>query len=357
MLKRLVNECRFDFSIETKGPFIIREGRMPKSDKKKDDQKKEKTAPNSIPIRRVWHDNPKRDLIPSQSYYIPGTSLRGVMRSQVERIVRSSVTDRLLCCDPLRKQQGPEEGCSFWLDRQPNRGPKTGHAYKHSCVVCRLFGSTGQASRIRVADSADVLVPPQKMSYRDHIGIDRFTGGVCHRANFRDLVIEAGVSFKHTVSIRNFELWQLGLLAFLLRDFYCWEDGIVRMGYGKSKGYGLVQGVVGDITLTCYGRPDLASPPLLSDLGDEMSKEEREVYDLKPGGNKTIGDLQRCGGGFYHTIWKVSGNNAFWQAAAQAWLDRRDDFKSLDQLRASGAGEEQAAAAVPDLVAGTEEQP
>ncbi len=330
MLKRLVNECRFTLSITTKGPFIIREGRLNKRDKDtKEEEDKHKGVPDNIPIRRVWRGT-KDDFKLEQPYYLPGTSLRGVMRSHLERIVRSSVPDRTLCCDPLRKEALPDQGCGFWLDNHKEQG--TGHAYKRSCVVCRLFGSTAQGSRIRIADSGTVNVPAEKMNMRDHIGIDRFTGGVCSGANFRDLVMEEGVAFQNTVSIRNFELWQLGLLAFVIRDLYCWEDGLIRMGYGKSKGYGQVQGEVGDIFISYFGGTDVATPRRLTDLGDTLSPEEQEIYDLKPGRSQMSLE-DRTGRELYRTTWKVRENKAFWETAAQAWLDHRNDFTSLPDLR------------------------
>ncbi|MDD3581427.1 MAG: RAMP superfamily CRISPR-associated protein [Desulfobacca sp.] len=330
MLKRLVNECRFTLTITTQGPFIIREGRLKKPETQEEKEKKVKGDPDSIPIRRVWYDD-RRDFQRDQPYYLPGTSLRGVMRSHLERIVRSAVPDRLLCCDPLQQKAAPDQGCSSWLDNHKGQG--TGYAYKHSCVVCRLFGSTAQASRIRIADSPTVTVPAEKMSYRDHIGIDRFTGGVCSGANFRDLVIEAGVSFQNEIMIRNFELWQLGLLAYVIRDLYCWEDGRIRMGYGKSKGYGQVQGEVGEVSISYYGPSVSGGSMRLKDLGDVLSADEQALYDLKPGGSPATDLLVDPNPELYRTTWKVWDNQAFWGAAAQAWNDHRSGFNSLDELR------------------------
>lgn len=331
MLKRLINECRFTLTIETKGPFIIREGRLKKPETEAEKANKVKGDPDSIPIRRVWHDD-RRDFQKNQEYYLPGTSLRGVMRSHLERIVRSMVPDRLLCCDPLKKAKDPDQGCSFWLDQ--NKGQGSGYAYNHSCVVCRLFGSTGQASRIRIADSLTVRVPAAQMSYRDHIGIDRFTGGVCSGANFRDLVIEAGVSFQHQITIRNFELWQLGLLAYVIRDFHCWEDGLIRLGYGKTKGYGQVQGTVGNIFISYYGQPSPQGTPL-RDLGDILTGPDWTGYGFKAGGSAILDLLAEPNVELYRTTWKVSDNNRFWTSAAAAWATHRDGFAALETLRPS----------------------
>ncbi|WP_449245335.1 RAMP superfamily CRISPR-associated protein [Desulfobacca acetoxidans] len=349
MLKRLVNECRFTLTIETKGPFIIREGRLKKAETEEEKAKKVKGDPDSLPIRRVWHDN-RQDFQKNQEYYLPGTSLRGVMRSHLERIVRTLLPNPPVCCDPLSPTD-PEMGCSTWFGNLKAKKQPPGFAYSHACVVCRLFGCTGQASRIRIADSPTVQVPADKLSYRDHIGIDRFTGGVCSGANFRDLVIEAGVKFQNAILIRNFELWQLGLLAYVIRDFYCWEDGLIRMGYGKTKGYGQVQGVVGDIIISYYGQAAPTAPPPLQDMGDLVGEEEKKRYDLKPGTGEA-GLLETyCSDWPYCTSWKVKENKKFWAAAAKAWAKNQCTFSSLETLRA--AGTDSAAEPVPEV----EEQP
>jgi CRISPR/Cas system CSM-associated protein Csm3 (group 7 of RAMP superfamily) len=345
MLHRLVNECRFTLTIETKGPFIIREGRLRKAETEVEKAKKVQGDPDSLPIRRVWHGN-RGDFALEQDYYLPGTSLRGVLRSHLERILRTMEPTKMLCCDPL-KPKGPEQGCSAWFGEQKRLA---GPPYAHSCAVCRLFGSTGQASRIRIADSPTIRIPAAQLSYRDHIGIDRFTGGVCSGANFRDLVIEAGVQFQHDVMIRNFELWQLGLLAYVWRDLYCWQDGLIRLGYGKTKGYGQVQGVVGDIFISYYGYygASLPTPTPLLDLGALLPEAEGKKYDLKPGRSDAELLEPQPPTIPYAKTYRVTDSARFWQEAAQIWGRQRQSFPPLAALRPAAK-----AAAAPN----PEEQP
>jgi hypothetical protein len=44
--------------------------------------------------------------------------------------------------------------------------------------------------------------------------------------------------FKTTILLHNFELWQLGLISFVLRDL---DAGRVRLGFAKSRGLGAVR--------------------------------------------------------------------------------------------------------------------
>jgi len=97
-------------------------------------------------------------------FYIPGTSLRGVIRSHAEKIVRTLWDDieDPICCDPFGKNS-----CS-------NRISSAKNSYKFSCLICKLFGNTHTASRIHVHDS-DFMTGIKEIDMRDGIAIDRFT--------------------------------------------------------------------------------------------------------------------------------------------------------------------------------------
>lgn len=77
-----------------------------------------------------------------------------------------------------------------------------------------------------------------------------------------------------TVTLANFELWHLGLLAYVFRDF---QDGLVPIGFGKTKGFGLVNGRIAKITLSYpCSRPEKR----LNHLGSLLSEEECRTYDI-----------------------------------------------------------------------------
>ncbi len=86
------------------------------------------------------------------------------------------------------------------------------------------------------------------LSKRDGIAINRFTGGVKEGPFDYQYVLNR--EFTTKIQIRNFELWQLGILAFLLRDF---EEELVPIGYGKTRGLGKVKGTIDLIAITYYG--------------------------------------------------------------------------------------------------------
>jgi CRISPR-associated protein Csm3 len=205
-------------------------------------------------------------------YYVPGTSLRGPFRAQAECIIRSlapeSAAPPRTACDPFDTEMQGEQDPSSCSKRLEAIAPQ--YPYKEACPACKLFGCTGTASRVHFEDAE--VKDGYNSVYRDMIGIDRFTGGVYSGANMRFHALEKA-PLTPTVTVHNFELWQLGLLAYVFRDF---EKGLVPIGFGKTKGFGLVQGKVKKVTLTYpKARCDGTTIP---HLGCLVSAEERTSY-------------------------------------------------------------------------------
>ncbi|MGH8613422.1 MAG: RAMP superfamily CRISPR-associated protein [Gammaproteobacteria bacterium] len=281
MLKRKLCEARFEWKLTCEGPLLIADGRYEKPD---NEQEKGK-FPHKLFISRndpkEFNDGSKLANpanLATFRFYAPGTSLRGPFRAQAERIIRSLLPETAsppkTACDPFDMDKEDAKSCSKRLD---NLGKtQSGLAYKSACPACKLFGCTGTASRIQFTDAN--IEPGYSSVYRDMIGIDRFTGGVYQGkggANMRFHALE-NTSFETTVTVVNFELWQLGLLAYVFRDF---QEGLVPIGFGKTKGFGLVKGEVRSIVLTYpKGKCDGAA---IQHLGSLVSPEEFRTYGLE----------------------------------------------------------------------------
>ena len=341
MLKKIINECRFTLTLETKGPFIIRDGRYEK--KKKYDE-----GASNIPI--CWGklpDNINADMKEAVKFvkdhcYVPGTSLRGVIRSHAEKIVRSIKDENNpLCCDPFDRNTPSKISCSARMDKPPVTPPS--ERYKKICLICRLFGCTGIASRIQIHDS-----PSPKngeVIMRDGIGIDRFTGGVTSSseegkepsgANFRNMVLQ-GYTFQNEISIRNFEIWQLGLLAYVLRDL---ENELIPLGFGKSKGFGRVKGTINKVDLTYYKNNDNQ----LKGISELCEPNEIKAYDLIsiPTDSVPLEEPLNVNEWDYRKVYSINtnpnnsgiGNSPFWGACAKAWNQtiKEGKFQTITEL-------------------------
>lgn len=294
MLKKLINECLFTLQLVTEGPLLIKSGYA---------------TPHGSDMTPVLTYRNGQEQV-----YIPGTSLKGVFRSHIEKVIRS-FNEEIVCLPykkadrnldekdylqvfcgnrfELRKKKGKEtiiedrQGAKYRIANQDldpeNPEEMNPTVYKDSCPACRLFGSTYFTGRISINDAyLSNLGERQRMTQfietRDGVAIDRFTGGAAIESGalFNLDVVQAGVTFETKIYLRNFEIWQLGALMLLIKDI---EDGIIQIGSGKSRGLGKVKGKVESVTIQ-YLKP-LVCNELKKEiwgLGKFMSQSESEDY-------------------------------------------------------------------------------
>ena len=159
------------------------------------------------------------DMVPVQTfrdgkstYYFPGTSIKGVLRSHLEKIARS-LHPGSVCIpyfDPRREIPIPVEqereswGCGF---RSSTSGEKdsSATAYSDSCAACRLFGSLKFTGRLCLSDAYPLPDHQPALEQRNGVGIDRFTGGTVPGVLF-DLQAVVGGRFQAHIRLTNFEL-------------------------------------------------------------------------------------------------------------------------------------------------------
>lgn len=215
MHKRRVNELTLRLLIEPDGPLLIKSGVESGADP---------TLP-SMNFVRTHHP-----LTGDETIYLPGASLKGVLRSHTERIIRTVVGDDfLLCCDPLDRNLN----CSERIRKE--KITDTTEQYKALCLACRMFGHMVQASHFLAADAYPDK-PINTLPVRHNVAIDRLSGGVAVGPFDMEVALEG--QFRTSLRLFNFELWQVGLLALTLRDL---DEGRLRIGFSKSRGLGAVR--------------------------------------------------------------------------------------------------------------------
>lgn len=215
-----------------------------------------------------------------KTYFFPGSSLKGVLRSHFERIARS-LCEGSVCIpyyDSRRREnfrvpvttEEDSYGCSY---RTPDEGrPQTSATdYNESCAACRLFGSLRFAGRFSIGDAYPIPGKEPKQGTRNGVGIDRFTGGTVHGVLFDLVVVEGGV-FQTDIRLINFELWQLAAVGFLLQDL---ADEMIAIGSGRSRGLGRVRGEVRRFVLS-YIQPQ----PTIVGIAELVDSKERSEYGL-----------------------------------------------------------------------------
>jgi CRISPR-associated RAMP protein (TIGR02581 family) len=222
MLKQLVNEARWTLLIETQGPVLVKSGYPTLY------------GPDMTPVLTYRHG----DWQP----YLPGSSLKGVVRSHVEKVART--LNAYAVCDPFSSGRS----CGRKLQKEND----SQRVYQQSCLACRLFGSTAYIGRVSIDDAYLIGNQKPRLEARDGVGIDRLTGGAASGAKFDLEVVPSQVRFRTEVVLRNFECWQLGALLLVMQDL---QDGLVRIGSGRSRGLGAVRGWIAEAEQPDDGLP------------------------------------------------------------------------------------------------------
>lgn len=173
--------------------------------------------------------------------FVPGASLKGVLRSTIEALVRGAGTPAMKqagvwSCDPLARAGERDAACGHHETGQRSKVVVEDH-----CTVCRLFGSHVLASHVRFCDAlcvrsgdADEPVPIQ---IRDGVAIDRDLKTVYRDHKYDFEVVSPGTRFALEVFVENPRDWLMGLLAM---GFAQLAEGFTALGGFASRGLGRV---------------------------------------------------------------------------------------------------------------------
>jgi len=229
MYKRWFNQALIEFVIQPEGPILV-----------KSSESQADPAQLDMAFVRTLRGG-------TETVYLPGSSLKGVLRAHCEQIVRGLGDEdenegkdggkrpEVWSCDPL----DDDRSCS---KRAGDKEWPAAQSYCEACFICRMFGHTNLAGRVRTADA----YPEGEvhLESRDGVAINRFYGSV--EVGPFTYEVAVGGDFCTRLLVRNFTLAQLGLLALALRDL---KRGRVSVGYGKGRGLGRVTARVEEFTV------------------------------------------------------------------------------------------------------------
>jgi len=160
--------------------------------------------------------------------YIPGSSLKGVLRSEAEKYIRTV------------HGESPEYVCNI-LD--PNdevygelsRKKRLKEKYE-PCLICRLFGGPTVASHVKIFDA----FPSRYVTeYRKCVSINRITGGQHAQRLFDIEYVVPNSFFDLTIEVENIDIMnhsdESKVIRYLIKKMV--EKGI-QVGSKKSTGFG-----------------------------------------------------------------------------------------------------------------------
>ncbi len=177
--------------------------------------------------------------------FVPGSSLKGVVRSATESLLRGAGAQKaggeepLWSCDPISG-----DPCVSHQDLQDIRAAheSDGRAvaeatWDKSCTVCRLFGSLALASRVRFPDLPLAADAPL-LELRNGVGIDRDKELAAPGVLYDFEAVPPETPFQLTVILDNTADWEVGLLLYLFEQL---DQGSLALGGKTSRGLGQVR--------------------------------------------------------------------------------------------------------------------
>lgn len=143
---------------------------------------------------------------------IPGSSIKGVVRSQFERVMRSLVPGKQGSCGVFG-----EENCLTNQDKT-NLAKEPEKLYEKSCQTCRLFGGIAVAGKLRFKDASYIPQNGKACQYekRDGVGIDRDTGAAQRGVKYDFEVVPRGSRFQFALIAENLDAEQKKQLEFVI---------------------------------------------------------------------------------------------------------------------------------------------
>jgi CRISPR-associated RAMP protein (TIGR02581 family) len=259
---RQLNHARLGIVFKPRGPLLIKSGI-------------ETPDPTRPGMEFVRTRHPEH----GETVYLPGSSLKGAMRSHAERILRGLA---VRACDPLDGKDGNHR-CKNPKPEFKGDVVTSDRIFRAQCATCRTFGSLSVSGRFRVLDAypwplgADTSAQAKAVRLanatetRWQVGINRRTGQAQGGALY-DLEVVVGGEFHTEIHLHNFQLWQLGLTAAIVREM---DEGHVPIGFGKFRGLGQVEARLTGLRATMTGRTErLLGVAELCDAAD------RSAYDL-----------------------------------------------------------------------------
>ncbi|GIX08055.1 MAG: CRISPR-associated RAMP protein [Candidatus Poribacteria bacterium] len=186
---------------------------------------------------------------------IPGSSIKGVVRSHLEQLLRALDSldrrlhgVRLWACDPLDEQQRCVSAkrkdelhqAAQEVAREQSVEVDKVFAQKlweESCTACRLFGSPWMASRVSFQDALlqNQEDLPHWTEVRDGVGIDRDLGSAKAGIKYDFETVPAGSQFRIRVVVENASEEEVGLLLFALESL---RRGELPVGGKTTRGVG-----------------------------------------------------------------------------------------------------------------------
>lgn len=176
--------------------------------------------------------------------YIPGSSLKGSLRSFIERLAQSGILEHEEYQPPCIYGTMCLSQYSTGKDRE-NLLKEVGEAAfqdrlaESSCPICHLFGNQLRAAKVRINDATLSSEWHHHFDIRQGVGIDRDTGIAVRGALYDFEVVPAGTAFRIQLTAENLTILEK---KWLLIGLEALRQGRIPLGGKLARGLGEVYG-------------------------------------------------------------------------------------------------------------------
>jgi len=176
---------------------------------------------------------------------IPGSSLKGALRSRLESFLRG--IDPALARDPSELTGSEQVRVVNQIKNtyKDDDATLTQKLIEATDWVSQVFGSPWLAGKVQIRD-----LPVVREAWfgqyqeRDGVAIDRDTETAAEGKLYDFQVVPANTPFQFHAVVENAEEWELGLLAIGLHQL---ETEQISLGGGRSRGLGVVRLEIGAV--------------------------------------------------------------------------------------------------------------
>lgn len=175
---------------------------------------------------------------------IPGSSLKGALRSIIESILSESGVDVCIPEASIPKQIKQRRNVDEYA-RYLGRLPPCNQIKGDVCPVCEIFGAASLSGRAVFLDARpESTIIPIK---RTHVAIRRDTNAQSDGSLMELEAVDKGAVFLGKIRIINAENWHIGAILRALEVLK-----LVGLGAKKTAGYGEIDTLAKKITLNTF---------------------------------------------------------------------------------------------------------
>lgn len=165
--------------------------------------------------------------------YIPGSSLKGTLRSQIERLCLQlpDLNDPQVCLTG----QNSNSSCPTANQKETNKSDESRRsAFDNVCIICHLFGSPYNASRIFFKDAA-VTEWAGRTAIRNGVVINRDSETAVNGLLYDYETVDSGSSFEFEMTVESNDDYDLGAACVGISELV---NGNIQIGGMRSRGLG-----------------------------------------------------------------------------------------------------------------------